>query len=533
MSSIPAHFARGLALLGSMLAVACGPVDSAWAQYRRADDLMTGSLAASLGLQIEWTQTLATPYGVQSLVDIRLEKDATAQQRFLEIVADQGAENERVLTRIRLPELLVPEAAGKQATPDREEDEIRRIASNDIRRLKRRGITATIREIKQPRMWIYAIANDGTLERRDAETGKLDWRARVGDRRLGYGPLGVGNSSVVVTNGGNIIQVRAETGIIRERLSLRRAELFGASVAGDYVIVHTVGGNFEAYPRRDIMLDPYTEHVQGSALSPPVQAPTSSLTCWTTSSEHCYVMESQGTPSVLFRLETDGIAPGGAAAASGDRFFLGCNAGMVYGIRATRTGDVMWSQAIGVPFEERPIIVGDRVLIRSVFGTLHCLNAANGDRLWDQPVRGVGEIHTAVEDDLYVTTAAGLMAVIDVNTGRARPLAKRFRPTQILNNTLTNRLYLVGTSGAIQCLRPTDSPLIKWKLDSQTVPDGLADEAAQSELAPADAAAGVQAPADDAGGNVMDDLFGGGGGADDDPFGGMGGDDNPFGGSPF
>ncbi len=95
--------------------------------------------------------------------------------------------------------------------------EAQRLASNEIRRLKRRGIEATINVRTVPRVRLYSIANDGTLECRDAETGEPIWMVRVGDRRLPYGAIGVNEDYLSVTNGANLIQVDAATGeVIQE-----------------------------------------------------------------------------------------------------------------------------------------------------------------------------------------------------------------------------------------------------------------------------------------------------------------------------
>jgi outer membrane protein assembly factor BamB len=413
------------------------------------------------------------------------------------------------------------------------------LANNEIRRLKRRGIEATINLRTVPRVNLYTIGTDGTLECRNAETGEPVWLVRVGDRRLPYRDIGTNEQYLTVINGANLIQVEAATGEVIVEVRMSGTPRFGAVNSGDFAMIPTIGGGVEGYPLYDATRDPFMEIVAGSALSLPTKAPASTKIAWATDRGFVYVMEMEGTPSVEFRLNTDGIVSGRIASATGDRFFFGSEAGQVYGLRATRSGKVLWSQPFGEPFYNEPIVVGDQVLIRSAYGNLFSLSVEDGSMTWDRPTPNVSELIGSFGGRIFITTLSGSFAVIDLETGSGLGVFNEIRPgNPILVNKWTDRLYLVSESGDVQCLRPEDTDIPTFNIQPDIQPKQVVAAKLQQQAAPTPFGAGANDPFG-AGGNdpfgAGADPFGSGG--DDpmaDPFGG--GDasmDDPFGGNPF
>ncbi len=101
--------------------------------------------------------------------------------------------------------------------------EAERLASNEIRRLKRRGIEATINVRNVARVHLYTVGSDGTLECRDAESGQPIWLVRVGDRRLPYLSMGINEEFLTIINGSNLIKVEAATGEVMEEVRMSGA----------------------------------------------------------------------------------------------------------------------------------------------------------------------------------------------------------------------------------------------------------------------------------------------------------------------
>ena len=355
----------------------------------RAGDMVPEHVASKLGLTEAWKRYVAAPAGAQSIVDQQIFVHADNPREYVEITVPMPAESgtaaaadaepkSRVLVRIPTDQVGVDgKAIGKK--------EAERLASNQILRLKRRGLDATMSTRTVPRIHLYSLADDGSLECRDAETGDPVWLTRVGDRELLYGKMGFSDKHLSVINGPNLIQVDISNGEVIDEFATIGVPIKGALHAGNFSLVPTIRGGIEGYPMDDPTLDPFMEVVKGLALQLPTKSPDSTRVAWGTDAGFVYVLEASGEPSLLFRLNTDGIVSGRIASAPGDRFFFGSEAGQVYGIEATRTGNVLWSQPFGEPFYNGPMVVGDRLLLRSTYGSLYCLDTATGQSVWKRP----------------------------------------------------------------------------------------------------------------------------------------------------
>ena len=266
--------------------------------------------------------------------------------------------------------------------------------------------------------------------------------------------MGVGEKYVSVINGANLLKLDVKTGEQMQETRTKGTPLFGAVNAEDFALVPTIGNGVEGYPLSDPTRYPFREMVEGLALAPPTKAPGTTRVAWGTDAGFVFVMELQGTPSVLFRLNTDGIVSGRIAATSGDRFFFGSEAGQVYGVRATRSGQVLWSRPYGEPFYNDPMIAGEVLLIRSTYGHLYALGVDDGISKWPYTIPNVDEFLAAFDGRAYVRLLTGGLAVVDIEAGKTVDTVFDLLPGRLLVNSQTDRLYLVSDTGAVQCLRP-------------------------------------------------------------------------------
>ncbi len=505
-----------------------------------AQDLMPPHVASRLGLTQAWMRPINAPFGAQSIADQKLYVHQIDPLEYVEIVQvtsdpkSADLQTAPVNSAAEAPEStaekdaqsIVPEAnilgrieTGRiaKATAEARLAEATRLAGNEVRRLKRRGIEAKLQVRKVPRVNLYSIATNGMLESRNAETGEINWTARVGDPRLPYRAIGVDDQHLAIINGSNLIEVDVNTGVELGKVQTTGTAMFGAVSAGGFALIPMIGGNIEGYALDDLARDPFLRSTSGSALAMPTKSPDSTRFAWGTDKGFVFVGESSGTPSILFRLKTDGIVSGRIAAASGDRFFFGSENGQAYGLRATRSGEVLWSQPFGEPFYNEPAVVGNQVLISSAYGNLVSFNADTGFPTWDRPIANIAELIGTFDDRIYVTTLSGALQVIEVTTGKTLGIFPEVQPGRLLINKLTNRLYLVSDRGEVQCLRPESSELPVFTKQ----PDTTAEEQPQQQA--------TEQPATknplDAGREKPKDA------SDVDPFGGEGfdfGDDDPF-----
>ena len=558
-------------LMQRSLAIHLAFLSAAVVTSASANDLMPPHIMQQLGLTQAWARPVPVPAGAQSIADQQLFVHQENPRELVEIVmvpkadasaaatesASEGAGSAgngsagngsagngsagKVLARIPTDQI---QANGKPI--GRKEAE--RLATNEIRRLKRRGIEAKINVRTVPRVNLYTLGSDGTLESRDAETGEPNWLVGIGNPRLPYMAIGVSEHFLTVINGANLIQVEAATGDVVVEVPMPGTPGYGATNAGDFAMIPLVGGGIQGYPLSDPTIDPFLEQVAGAALALPMKSPDSSRTAWSTDRGFIYVIEMEGAPSLLFRLKTDGIVSGRLTPASGNRFYFGSEAGLVYGLRATRSGQVMWVAPVGEPFYNEATVFHDQVLLRSTYGNLFSLHVDDGHMTWERPISSIGNLLGALDGRLYATTLSGVLTVIDLETGKRIASFPEMLPGKFLVNTVTDRLYLVSDSGDVQCLRLEDAdlPTFNTQPDGNPVIEEEEDGKPVKEKTPPPFGAGGTDPfgaggADPFGAGGADpfgaggaDPFGAGGDAPmDDPFGGGGAAEDPFGANPF
>lgn len=532
------------------------------------ETLLSPTMADRLGVTEAWRRPLSLPAGAQSIVDQQLFVDRSSPARFVEIVrksagkddpsgdeqpsgtgdapsangsqqpgdgeresasnggsasggesgtGEQPAKGNDVLTRIRVDRL------DRFGNPIGEE-EAKRIAKNEVRRLKRKGIDAEIALAEVPSVLLYTLGDDGTLECRDAESGRVRWTNSFGNRNLGYFGFGVDEEYVSVINGANLILVDATDGEVLHTKRTFHPPGRGSVHIADFVFIPTIGGGIEGHHLSDPRHDPFLEQVSGAVIQVPTVGPGTSYMAFPTESEYVYVMELEGKPSDLFRLKTDGHVRA-RIAAIGDSFYFASDLGQVYAVKTTRTGEVLWTRSFGEPFLDPPSIHHGAMLLRSAYGNLYSLNLKDGTKNWSQPVAGVDQLLAVFEQQVFIRTLTGRLAVVDLESGDLVMEMAEVQPTNFLINRVSDRLYLISDSGTIQCLRPRDAELPTFK-ETQTAPR----RDVEKEKAPAEDRERAEEPADDS------DPFGTEPGADPfeaggtDPFGGDASMDDPFGG---
>jgi outer membrane protein assembly factor BamB len=539
-------------MIRRVLMLACVLLASFSADSANAAETMSDNIARRLGLEQAWQRQIQVPAGASSIVDQQLHVENTEPREYVEIVSTMtppasdknstktdSTEKKETYTKVLLR--IATDQVGRNGKPIGKA-EAERQANNELRRLTHRGVKAKLSSRTVPRIRLYTMSDDGTLDCRDAESGLPIWMVRVGDRQLGYAKIGIDDEFITVINGGNLIKLDATDGTELSSVRTTTQPLYGAIHAGDYSLVPTIRNGIEGYPLKDPSRDTFSELVDGLTLAPPRKSPTSSKIAWGTNSGFVYVMESEGSPSILFRLNTDGIVSGRIAAASGDLFFFGSETGQVYGLHATRVGDVLWSRPYGEPFYDAPFVVDDQVLIRSTYGNLYSLRTSDGMMTWTYTVPNVDQLLGACDGKAYARSLSGGLLVIDLDSGKTILKTNEIQPSQLIPNSLTDRIYLVGKTGAVQCLRTAGSFVPKLNAGANSAkPRSTETESMEEEPAgPSSAFASQDKAEDPFGGAAPDggsdpfggagaDPFGGGGDAMADPFGGGDGDDkDPF-----
>ena len=489
--------------------------------------LMSSQTVQRLGLEQAWQRQLRVADGASSIVDQKLHVHTDRPIEYVELVEKTDEGEGEVFFRINVQQ------QGSNGKPIGEE-EAKRLARREQRFMARTKIPTEITKRSVPRIYLYTLANNGTVECRDAETGAPVWLSQHGTPSLGYGGLGVDNEYLTFTNGANIIQIDVLNGEPMVTDRTKNTPLYGSMIAGDYVVYPTVRDGIAGEPLRDITEVGFSDIVQGLANHMPSKSPHSALIAWGTDAGYVYVMELSGKRNMQFRLDTDGVVSGQPVSAQGNRFFFASSVGQVYCLRATRSGDVVWNRPYGVPFFKPGYLFDDAAFFVSDYGQLFALEQNNGISRWESSVGGIDRVLGGLGQHLYVRKTDQSFAVIDSKTGELVLSDPGLRVGKMLVNTVTNRFYLVSNQGSVQCLRPAGSKLptlvefkdsadeSKKKPEFTKPPVNNTDPFGLSTPAPAKPMANPTDPF----GAPMDDPFGAPAGGDDkDPF----GDADPFG----
>lgn len=234
---------------------------------------------------------------------------------------------------------------------------------------------------------VYAAAQDGTVVRLDAASGRERWHAQVDARLLG----GVGADArtvAVATGEGEVFALEAETGKLRWRTRVSSEVLDAPLLAGALVLVRSADSRIHALEAAD--------------------------------GKRRWVY--QRTPAPL-RLRT----PQGMSAQD-DLVYAGFSAGKLVALDLAG-GALRWEASVAVPRGttelERvtdvvgdPEIVGREVCAAAFQGRAACFDAQSGSQLWARELSSVSGV-SADARYAYVSDERGAVHALDRSNGRS------------------------------------------------------------------------------------------------------------------
>ncbi|MEZ6090290.1 MAG: PQQ-binding-like beta-propeller repeat protein [Pirellulaceae bacterium] len=482
--------------------------------------------ATHLGLEEAWGKTLRAGSGYGRLVDIVLHVDETRSRKYIEIY-----NGENLVWRTATDQLdpVSGRPIGEELT--------RKAAERELLFLKAKNIKGEIREKVIPQIWLYALGKDGTVQAIDAETGESIWVERAGHPLQPKFGLGVGDEYVTFISGSTLVQLEASTGSIIGTEPCETIPMGGTSIAGDYVLFVTSRG-IEGHLLSNISDQPYFSITSGYAIAKPRRFPKADRLVWPTSKGFVYCMELEGNnPSELFRIQAKGNVNGRVETVGQDRMYFSSSLGYVYGFQIARSAKPLFQVSTGEPMVGDTIAFDENVYFTSSYGNLYAVKATDGSLAWNSPAPRVEEVIGSIGDALLVRDVGNRLAVLSARTGSLAAIASQTTLHRTIVNRLTDRVYLIGDTGYVQCLRPIGRELPEVKVTIEFKPEESAAEPAKPEPAAPDDGIPFGAPAADPA-----DPFGAGnpfggaapaGGNDADPFGAPNAADDGMGADPF
>ena len=119
-----------------------------------------------------------------------------------------------------------------------------------------------------------------------------------------------------------------------------------------------------------------------------------------------------------------------------------------------RLGRIRWEYLSGQAFSTPPLVVGSNVFVASDSGSLYCVNDEEGAEAWVTHLMGVTEPLAVANNVVYSRSQTNEILGFDVTSGKivGRTVARNLG--NAVTNQITNRMYLIGKQGQVQCLRP-------------------------------------------------------------------------------
>jgi outer membrane protein assembly factor BamB len=324
---------------------------------------------------------------------------------------------------------------------------------------------------------LTVLTSAGVVHEFNAHTGETLWIASIGNPS--YPSLGpaANEQFVALLNGSTLYVLDRIDGrpvIVRPAGSAPGA---APGITRKHVFVPLVNGRVEGYSVDEPKITPWYYQSFGRAMVPPLTTPESVV--WATDSGHAYIagLDPLG---LRFRLET-GSEIVAQPAYRKPYVYLATITGEVFAMHEL-TGARRWKYTTGYPIVRAPAAVADRVFVTSQEPALHCVDATNGNSLWEAP--NVTQFAAMSRNRVYGVDELGALVVLDATTGALLGRMPSDGMTNALVNDQTDRLYLITREGAVQCLHELDADQPLYHSPPEAPPEAAGETAAGETTAP-------------------------------------------------
>lgn len=335
---------------------------------------------------------------------------------------------------------------------------------------------------------LFVQTSGGVVHALDAETGRAMWIMQAGRGDRATVAPGASSKQVAVANGSTLYVLDRQTGQIDWTRKLRSSPGAGPVLTDSHVFVPLVDGMLEGYAlgKKDRQM-PWIYQSVGRVFAQPFV--TAESIGWTTDRGYFYVANADPM-KIRARLQTRAAIESRPGYWT-PYFYTTSVDGYVYAIHE-RSAETAWRFSAADPILEAPVAINGRVYVVPETGGMFCLDGAQGTQLWFAP--GVSEFVAASPTRLYTIDRSQRMLILDVATGARLDLMPLDASLRKLHNEQSDRIYLIGSNGLVQCLhevglpKPTtytppplpevDSPMNRKKKDKEKPKDEAAEGAA-------------------------------------------------------
>lgn len=302
---------------------------------------------------------------------------------------------------------------------------------------------------------LFVLTTAGVLQAMNAETGKTEWVARIGNPNYpSLGP-GVGSMYVAVVNGSTLTVMRRDDGFEVLRRQLGGGAGGAPAVSEEHAYVPMFSGRLEGYSLVDSNERPTNYASTGRIFDAPLT--TSNSVIWPTDRGYLYVSDSESS-AVRYRFQSSGRITGEPAVLDGV-LYAASAAGYIYALNE-RTGDMLWRHSTGASIIRSPVTVGTDVMVVTEHPMLHSLDTITGEQHWETP--GISQLLGVSKTRVYGIDSRGHISILDRASGVNQGSLETSTETIAVVNADTDRLYLVSETGLVQCLHEigSDQPYV-------------------------------------------------------------------------
>ena len=317
-----------------------------------------------------------------------------------------------------------------------------------------KDVEVTVKPFTLPNSTLYTQTDNGIVRSFDAETGKVRWTTNLGSsptKSLGVAGRG---DYVAALKGGFVFCLDAKTGSVLWSKKCETGPSAPPEVAGEEIYVPLRNGRVERFKIADkgFNSDSFISGGSGSTTTRPAISPVT--LCWANYS---------GTVSVAKRTSDRGM-PGFQLTAGGSVlappqykngiYFVTSVDSYVYALSEAR-GSLIWENSTGFEISQAPILLGEHVYVINNLNQMSRFEAATG-RLsanWQDARPGIGKFAGASRTKIFTVTDAGNLKVLDQESGDVTGTAAVGAVESVLQNTKTDRIYLLNKAGTIRCYR--------------------------------------------------------------------------------
>jgi outer membrane protein assembly factor BamB len=312
-----------------------------------------------------------------------------------------------------------------------------------------------------PKTTIYASSQRGMLHAIEGESGRTLWITSVGNSLYPTTAPAANDKYVALCNGSTIYVLRTSDGSVAWSKSAMGSPGAGPALTDEFIFIPMISGQVETYMLDEPKRPAGVYRSFGHTIVQPVVS--SNSVAWPTDSGNIYVGYAH-SPGLRFRLQTADSIESGPAFLAPDKVIVTSLDGYIYCLDEKK-GNILWRFTTGEPISESPIARGDSVYAISKRGNMYAIDVSTSMERW--VTSGFRSYLAGSENRLYCLDTRGDMAILDRASGSRMGTLGGIADDAPFVNTQTDRIFLVMSTGLMQCLHETTLPfpLVHYQLE--------------------------------------------------------------------